>query len=696
MRVLSLALFCATAWAATITKYQFYHDGLNYMSCQYALELSVSFCNATELDCLCTNAANIASIAGCMAYKQHNDTKAFKYWIHECKESYEVELTYDQIEEGYDFYLNSGKYVEQIEGFNATVPVDIPIKLNDSVIQSFEDAYKVWLGNYDDSLYYGSGCIAYWGLVCIIAGICNWAVILFPGLRRTFDGRVSRMWRKYVTLPALWRKKKATHQKFFYLFDCLVPSRLESLVVFVFFWLVFALNVVKIYYVHDDPIFEGLRRQAINRYVADRTGIIATVLMPLLLLFGGRNNFLQWVTRWKLSTMLTYHRWIARLVVLLAFIHSVAFTATMIWYGDFAEEMADNYLVWGVVATTCGALICFQGLLFLRRRWYETFLVVHILLAIFFVAGTWYHVWELGYAQLLYPCFAVWAFDRVVRFGRMAVFGFPKLKISYHADETLRIEVPKPSYWHATPGGHAWIYFSSYTHFWQSHPFTYIEEDGNLVFYAKIKRGITAKLAKALARTPGKTLEVRVSVEGPYGETSPVKAHSDVVYVAGGNGIPGLYSELVNAARTGAKQRLRLVWIIREMRTLSWFHKELMALKDLNVEATVFVTRPDLHENADELVQAIKHSESEDADSEKETKDVLALTKQDLAHIDFIEQRPDFATLVPTMVAESSHSIAFVTCGNPRMVDDLRYQAVQSIDQTAKRVDFFEAMETWA
>ena len=48
-------------------------------------------------------------------------------------------------------------------------------------------------------------------------------------------------------------------------------------------------------------------------------------------------------------------------------------------------------------------------------------------------------------------------------------------------------------------------------------------------------------------------------------------------------------------------------------------------------------------------------------------------------------------------IDESNGSVAFVTCGHPLMVDDLRHSVVSNLDNTkGKRVEFFEQLQVWA
>lgn len=394
--------------------------------------------------------------------------------------------------------------------------------------------------------------------------------------------------------------------------------------------------------------------------------------------------------------MIAYHRWIARMVVAMAFVHSVGYTWMYVTEGYFVEEMKELWLIWGVVAMTCGGVICVQGLLFLRRKAYEVFLVLHILLAGFWIIGMWFHVCVMGYSQFMYACFAVWGFDRFVRVVRLFWFGFPKAEVSLLPDDTIKVFVPKPKSWPLIAGGHAWIHFLQPLTFWQNHPFTFVdsvEKDNTIVFFCKAKKGITASLRKKLQNFPGKLLTMRVGVDGPYGETSPVSNHSSAVYIAGGSGIPGIYSEATSMAKKSkdSGRKTKLIWIVRELATVAGFAPELTALSKLNIETVIYVTRP-VSSEAHELFK----NDLSSVEKDKEDTASLAVVEEEFPHIEIRSGRPDLNQLVLEEIAEAQKSVAFVTCGHPMLVDDLRYIVVSQIDHTKKRLDFYEQLQVWA
>lgn len=701
---LSWVFFATSVKAGKNAKFELYGDITNFFTCNLQISLSVSYCatpyNAT---CLCANKNALATYAGCLAFDNRNTTTAVNYMMNYCEENGNVTVEKDWYEKSYQYFLSNAKTEKEIPNFNKTIPIDVPFKLDEAEMKLYERAYKQFLGNYDDSLYYGAGILGYWLLIMCIGAIVNWGKVMFPGLTKKLTSKPINLWRQYVSMPATFRKKKAEELRIFKFFDSLIPSRFESIVIFLFYIVVLMIHAMNMHYVDGDPVFENNKYNSQARNVADRTGITGTIMMPLVFLFSSRNNFLQWLTGWNYSTFVTYHRHIARVMFILIALHSILFTVLL---RDDMSEFSETYMIWGVLATVAGGIILFQAMLFFRRRWYEIFLLIHILFAALYVAGTWIHVDELGYVWFVYPAVAVWCADRVVRIARLVIFGFPKARVSLLADDTIKVEISKPSYWKTIPGGHAFIHFLKPTYFWQSHPFTFVESpaDTHIILYCKVKGGITHSLYQLLVRSPGQAITMRVGVEGPYGEPTPARYADTAVFIAGGNGIPGIYSEVMDMARrmpNETKNAMKLYWIIRDYKSLEWFNDELTLLGNTNIETTIYVTKPDLSNlltgDGSDDTSSKKESDSQDMNLEsKESLQGVDLVKSRFSHITFKEGRPSIEDIVDLEIKESNGSVAFVACGHPAMVDETRYFCSRNVDNPQKkRVDFYEQVQVW-
>ena len=701
---LSWVFFATSVKAGKNAKFQLYGDITYFYTCNLQISLSVSYCatpyNAT---CLCANKNALATYAGCLAFDNRNTTTAVNYMMNYCEENGNVTVEKNWYEKSYQYFLSNAKTEKEIPNFNKTIPIDVPFKLDEAEMKLYERAYKQFLGNYDDSLYYGAGILGYWLLIMCIGAIVNWGKVMFPSLTKKLTSKPINLWRQYVSMPATFRKKKAEELRIFKFFDSLIPSRFESIVIFLFYIVVLMIHAMNMHYVDGDPVFENNKYNSQARNVADRTGITGTIMMPLVFLFSSRNNFLQWLTGWNYSTFVTYHRHIARVMFILIALHSILFTVLL---RDDMSEFSETYMIWGVLATVSGGIILFQAMLFFRRRWYEIFLLIHILFAALYVAGTWIHVDELGYVWFVYPAVAVWCADRVVRIARLVIFGFPKARVSLLADDTIKVEIPKPSYWKTIPGGHAFIHFLKPTYFWQSHPFTFVESpaDTHIILYCKVKGGITHSLYQLLVRSPGQAITMRVGVEGPYGEPTPARYADTAVFIAGGNGIPGIYSEVMDMARrmpNETKNAMKLYWIIRDYKSLEWFNDELTLLGNTNIETTIYVTKPDLSNlltgDGSDDTSSKKESDSQDMNLEsKESLQGVDLVKSRFSHITFKEGRPSIEDIVDLEMKESNGSVAFVACGHPAMVDETRYFCSRNVDNPQKkRVDFYEQVQVW-
>lgn len=215
-------------------------------------------------------------------------------------------------------------------------------------------------------------------------------------------------------------------------------------------------------------------------YIMYRTGVLAYALLPLLVLFAGRNNILLWLTNWSHSTYLLLHRWIARIFMLQTLVHSVLAVIVYKDMGIYPAESVSVYWAWGVLATVLGCAMLVFSVLYIRSRWYEIFLIGHIIAAIFVIIGCWYHVVLRftdgsggGYITWLYAAIAVWAFDRGMRLLRMINNGVHRAKVVDVGDEHVRVDIPGVR-WGYEPGKHVYVYFPTIHKLrpWENHPFS--------------------------------------------------------------------------------------------------------------------------------------------------------------------------------------------------------------------------------
>ena len=270
------------------------------------------------------------------------------------------------------------------------------------------------------------------------------------------NGPVSNWLRKHILLPATIGRKKCQNYKYYRFAEFYMPSRFESVILTGFTIVCIITLSINTYFAQgDEVIFSNYYARL--RYVANRTGTCSTMMLPLVILFAGRNNILQFLTRWNYSVFITFHRHIARMMFAFVIIHAVCFTIAL--GPAYTPVMKLPFMIWGTAATVLAALMLFQGMLYLRRRFYEVFVLTHIIMGVFYVIGTWEHVVDLGYMWYVYASVAFWAFDRLIRIIRLLHFGFPEATVNLMSDETLKITIPRPGDWKPAPGGHVFIHF---------------------------------------------------------------------------------------------------------------------------------------------------------------------------------------------------------------------------------------------
>ncbi|KAK9446640.1 ferric-chelate reductase [Limtongia smithiae] len=458
-------------------------------------------------------------------------------------------------------------------------------------------AYELWFANYNTDVAFEeqeSQQVKY-GLVILLSGFI--IPIGFSLLR-------------FFPFPCLWRSKfyalvidppvvgtKRNTPVFFNLL--LVPSRGQAGLILYFIVLNTVLSAVNYNDANPNTWYPSDQWRWMIMLVSDRLGLLSFANLPLVFLYGGRNNILLWLTNWSHSTFLLLHRWIAAIATLQAILHSLIYLHAYVRAGTHASESREPYWYWGIVATL-GLFILFpSSVIPIRTRFYEIFLAWHVIISILVVAGCYWHIvfkfsHEWGYETWIIMCMAIWTFDRVFRFLRLARFGVRIATITTIDNDYMRITIPDVS-----SSGHAYIYFPTLTwRVWENHPFSVAcsilptakrarprtltvtenndekqygqsaspdasRSDGfsadiaseaaqvSSTFYVRLQRGITSRLQGKISVPV--LLETGYSSESLVSES--VNTSPTLIAIAGGVGFTGVLPSLL--AHTG---RVKLYW----------------------------------------------------------------------------------------------------------------------------------------
>lgn len=300
--------------------------------------------------------------------------------------------------------------------------------------------------------------------------------------------KVHNLLAKHVMLPATFGYRHIQPLGW-----CTIPTRLQSILVFLFFALNFIFCAVDWHLFPGNTYWSDPASQ-FWRYFADRTGIISFANLPLVWLFAGRNDVLLWLTGWSFSTFNIFHRYAARIATVQGILHSIAYTIGYYrTYGGWSEYKLEVPEVWfysGICATVFMSFIVGLSILPIRAKAYELFLVIHITFSVALLVFLFYHVdiFDGEYNPYLWACVAIWGFDRFLRLVRLVVLNYrafvpgkndplkrSKATAVYDPEgDIIRLTVRPSTNILVGAGIHYYIYTptASSLRLWENHPFT--------------------------------------------------------------------------------------------------------------------------------------------------------------------------------------------------------------------------------
>lgn len=337
----------------------------------------------------------------------------------------------------------------------------------------------------------------------------------------------------------------------------------------------------------------------------------------------------------------------------------------------------------------------------LRHAFYETFKILHIILAIVSVIGLWYHLEFKDYPQLKYlkAAVALWVADRAARFLRILYshLGGSRTRtvIESLPGNAVRLTVTLARPWNVRPGQHAYLYMPGIS-LWQSHPFTVawaskIEDvpreqlartrqdlagtQMEVSFIIRARTGFTDSLHQKALAAPGGRLETSCYVEGPYGVRHSLDSYGTVLLFAGGVGITHqvpYVKDLVSGYHQGivATRKLVLVWTIQSPEHLEWIRPwmtEILGMEGRRdvLRIMIFVSQP---RSSKEI-----HSPS--------------------STVQMFPGRPNIETLMAREQEQQVGAMAVTVCGPGSLSDEVR-QAVRGC-QNRSSIDFIEEAFSW-
>lgn len=560
-----------------------------------------------------------------------------------------------------------------------------PINGLESKLNYLLMAYYGPVHNLDFSTIGGFILCGYWILVLCIAAIYK-LLLRYPRSRDWMKSKFFTIVDGRIVIPALLHNHSTPIGWPFYF--GMIPTRLETLAILGYTILHTVLLSVRyfydVYYLVGDPRVQKVL------FITDRAGIYAFAQLPVLFLFGGRNQILEMMTGVKFRSFVTYHKWIGRFMFWDSMIHSIGYTyhAFMEDYWKYAKNSATfqsgRFAMWYI-----GGIILFS-FFFFRNHYYEFFLLSHILLVSLVLVFLWKHCAQIGWNEFLAVTIVFWVLDRLFRLFKIFRFGSQRATLQLFHDKYIRLSIPiTANNWHAKPGQYCYIHFITPTLFWQAHPFSVMDSlvhGNNLVIVLAVKEGITRRLSEYIPYN-GK-VEMRVAVEDPYGEPLEGGLWNNALLIAGGTGVPSSLAFIVKTLEHDVDLRqtsIKLIWSLRDLSILDCYIQELRVLKANDVDLQI-------HYTGEQELRSIKsmHENSE------EDCEGLQLLSSDIPYYgQIIRRRPDIPELFEEFL-EITDELLVVTCGSGPFVDKVReISARKTLEHPHKLINYIEDLQVW-
>lgn len=530
-----------------------------------------------------------------------------------------------------------------------------------------------------------------------------------PGEGQSYWKRSQWSWmpslKKHLIYAPLWNKR---HNREIKLSNAIsigtLPSRFHSTILFLYL----TSNFIYMFFLNwNNENFYSFCAE-----VRGRSGVLAAVNMVPLIILAGRNNPLIAMLKVSFDTYNLIHRWTGRMVVLEALIHTIAWLIVQVadggWESVDLRLIEESFVASGFCGTIALVILVFLSLGPVRHAFYETFLNVHIILAVIIFACTWVHcvtanIGVLPQLPWIVAIFLLWLADRLARMFRLVYYnwskrGFTEASVSPMPGEACRVTMHLPRWVDVKPGTHAYLRFRDVNP-WESHPFSvawvehfpdFADKEGrdqvterdirrgttSVSFVIGAHSGFTRALFNKATLTGMSTVTMRAAMEGPYAGHHSLDSYGHAVLFAGATGITHQLSflkPLIEGFNAGtiATRRITLVWIIRDIDALEWIRPWIdevlrMPRRKEILKICLFITRP------------------------KAPKEIQSAS----ATVQMFPGRPNIMTLLKKEVEEQVGAMCVTVCGPGALADDVR-DAVRNVQDERSVVDFVEESFTW-
>ncbi|KAL6933481.1 hypothetical protein ACO0R3_001253 [Hanseniaspora guilliermondii] len=611
-----------------------------FYACKVATTKTAMYCKKDTIkkyECQCKDVVAFGAMSYCAIENDVNLHHFVSYFNQRCNRlnKGDFHFTVDDVKESYNNVTKYIKKVSEVPKYNATKKImRTPIAYEQ---ENYNLAYKAYYTNRQNHS---------WGIIFGLIFLGFW---LFYFVMLGLYQLIFKMLRPKSLIKAELKLKKVVFVVFSKVYDVLerfhIPIdpnefNFTKSVAIGSTMIILLVGSLWNYHSMNNNYLWPKKTTQIARYIADRTGYLSVFPLNLSILLASRNNFLLWCTGWNLADMIFFHKFLGLLAVILASAHGIAYWIFSVQNDSYTANYKKPYWRAGIFTIIAGAaIVILSNHRFVRKHFYEIFYVVHVVLAVVFVAGLWYHLNPLDLAQYVIPYIGVWSLEKLFRFFNMFVLfgGYRKNTAVLYEDALsddktdifikININNYNKSLFKIKEGNFGFLYLGLPFCFWQSHPFTFVklQNSDDFAIVMKVKKGISMKLYKKFKKLGITKMNLRVCIEGPYGHTERdfTNKHDQLTIVTTGTGVAGPMGYLSGhrASNTfdGSLKTNVLNWGVRSPLIIKAFEDEIKTIvekEDLNVKINIYCRKFNLIEN-------IKPKKSSDSSSQSTLDETL-------------------------------------------------------------------------
>mmetsp|Transcript_20159 Transcript_20159/g.43790 ORF Transcript_20159/g.43790 Transcript_20159/m.43790 type:complete len:817 (+) Transcript_20159:888-3338(+) len=385
-----------------------------------------------------------------------------------------------------------------------------------------------------------------------------------------------------------------------------------------------------------------------------------------------RNSVLTWFIGIAFDQVLVYHRFVGRLTIVFALIHSG------FYINDVFEKTSDPVTLTGLISLGCSFVIVLTSLNYVRRKFWNVFFWSHFSFAGFLV-GLYLHASSAR--PFIVTAIACYCIDKGLQMMRK----LPRRTTVFEKvdDRTVHVQFAKTSLssllGRHKVGQYVFVNFPSLS-LLEWHPFSVASgpSDPQIDLYIRGLGDHTNKIVEYSERCAAENKEVKIRSDGPYG-TLPFnyRRYGSILFVGGGIGITPIISVLKDIYHAGTDLKKKMPSHCIKNVSLVWIMPHAS-------EATLFLDLLNsfhLKSLEDPLVPDLKLSIHVTRDSE----DAMIIGQQ------IVYSKPQFNAVMDECVEnmpEGQTSILVYACGPGGLVNQL-WDASMKKKSKKVRVDFY-------